>query len=247
MEKIAILSDIHGNIPALEAVVGDFERRGVESVINLGDNISGPLWPKETIEYLMKQNWIQILGNHDRYLFDLNPANLSPSDSYAFPLLSDNELEWLKTLQPILKLPDEFLLFHGTPLDDNSYLLETVEDGRARLATPDEIVQRLGKIDSSLILCGHSHIPRVVELPENILIVNPGSVGLPAYDDVLPEYHVMETGSPHARYAILEGAKGNWVPELIAVPYDYKKAAEQARKNDRPDWEIGILTGFMDG
>jgi len=245
MEKIAILSDIHGNIPALEAVVDDFERRGVESVINLGDNISGPLWPKETIEYLMKQNWTQILGNHDRYLFELNRADLSPSDSYAFPLLNESELEWLKTLPTGLKIHDKFLLFHGTPLDDNSYLLETVEDGRARLATPDEIIQRLGKIESSILICGHSHIPRVVELPDNRLIINPGSIGLPAYDDVLPEYYVMETGSPHARYAILEGTKGNWVPKLIAVPYDYKKAAEQAQKNDRPDWEIGILTGFM--
>jgi hypothetical protein len=77
------------------------------------------------------------------------------------------------------------------------------------------------------------------------LIVNPGSVGLPAYEDDTPEYHVMETGATHARYAILERVQGRWVAELVAVPYDYLLAADQARKNNRPDWEIALRTGSM--
>ena len=56
MQKIAILSDIHGNIPALEKVVDDINARRVDCVFNLGDHVSGPLWPKETIQYLMKQD-----------------------------------------------------------------------------------------------------------------------------------------------------------------------------------------------
>jgi putative phosphoesterase len=245
MQKIAILSDIHGNIAALEKVVDDIKTRQVDRVINLGDHVSGPLWPKETVQYLMRQDWIQISGNHDRQLVNQNPREHGPSDGYAFHLLNDPELNWLGALPASAEIQNEFLLFHGAPSNDTTYLLETVEHGRARLGTQIEIKERLGETKSHFILCGHTHIPRVVEVPENILIVNPGSVGLPAYDDEFPEYHIMETGSPHARYAILEYKDGEWLPEIIAVSYDHQKAAEQARKNGRPDWEMGIQTGFM--
>jgi predicted phosphodiesterase len=144
-----------------------------------------------------------------------------------------------------ITIGDQFFLFHGTPSSDTSYLLETVEHGRARLATRTEIAQRLNGAISQIMLCGHTHIPRIIETPQKVLIINPGSVGLPAYDDKIPEYHVMETGSHHARYAILEYKNGNWQAEIIAIPYDYQQAAEQARKNGRPDWEFGIQTGFM--
>jgi hypothetical protein len=86
----------------------------------------------------------------------------------------------------------------------------------------------------------------VVESSPDITIVNPGSVGLQAYDGDRPEYHIMETGSHHARYAIMELRNDDrWHPELISVPYDFRKAAEQARKNDRPEWAHAILTGYM--
>ena len=243
MQKIAVLADIHGHLPALEKVMGDMKTRGVDCIVNLGDHVSGPLWPKETIEYLMKQDWLHIKGNHERQLTEQDPKNHGASDGYAFQRLSHTELDWLKSLPVSVEL-ENFLLIHGAPGSDSTYLLETVEHGRARLATQDEIIERLGRTKSRIILCGHTHIPRVVEVAEN-LIVNPGSVGLPAYDDVSPEYHVMETGSPHARYAIMEYKNGHWQAELMAITYDHQKAAEQARKNGRPDWEIGILTGFM--
>lgn len=245
MQKIAIISDIHGNIAALEKIADDIKNRQVDCVFNLGDHVSGPLWPKETIQYLMKQDWIQIRGNHDRQLVDQNPKCHGLSDSYAFQMLNNNELDWLRALPANVEIQNEFLLIHGTPTSDSTYLLETVEHGRARLATPEDITERLGKTKARIILCGHTHIPRVIEAPEDILLINPGSVGLPAYSDDFPEYHVMETGSPHARYAILEHVNGHWLTETIAVSYDYRKASEQARKNNRPDWEVGIQTGFM--
>lgn len=62
--RIAIVSDIHGNLPALEAVAGDFARRGVDLVVNLGDSLSGPLLPLETARFLMAQDWRQLAGNH---------------------------------------------------------------------------------------------------------------------------------------------------------------------------------------
>lgn len=245
MKKIAILSDIHGNIIALEKVVEDLERRQVDKVFNLGDHVSGPLWPQETIRFLMAQDWIHILGNHDRQLIIQDPKEHSLSDSYAYKRLNNTELEWLRSLPASMELEKEFLLIHGAPSSDTTYLLETIERRRTRLATQDEIVGRLGETEFPIILCGHTHVPRVVETSAGMLIINPGSVGLPAYEDDLPEYHVVETGSHHARYSILEYEEGCWQAEMIAIPYEYQKAAEQARKNGRLDWDIGLRTGYM--
>jgi putative phosphoesterase len=245
MQKIAIISDIHGNIVALEKVVEDIKTRHVDCVFNLGDHISGPLWPKETIQYLMKQEWTQISGNHERQLISQDPENHGPSDRYAFQFLNASELTWLRSLPGTQINQNRFLLVHGTPSSDTAYFLETVVQGYTRLATPDEIMERLGEVKWPVILCGHTHISRVVETTDHILIVNPGSVGLPAFEDHFPEYHVVESGSPHARYAILENRDESWTSELIAVPYDYQTAARQAGKNGRPDWELALRSGFM--
>jgi predicted phosphodiesterase len=246
MHKIAILSDIHGNLAALEQVVADLEARGVARVFNLGDHLSGPLWPAETARFLMGRDWIHIAGNHDRGMCTHGPEELGLSDAFARRFLDEAALDWLRTLPPVLETDDEFLLCHGTPSDDSTYLLETVEHERARLATPAEIVSRLGRTAGSrMLLCGHSHMPRVVELSDGRTILNPGSVGLPAYRDDSPPAHVIENGSPLARYAILEYRQDRWQAELVTVPYDHLEAAERARRNGRPDWEIGLRTGFM--
>lgn len=245
MNKIAVVSDIHGNIVALEKVVEDIQKRQVDAVFNLGDHLSGPLWPKETAQFLMRQNWVQIAGNHDREMAHQDPNRLYISDQQALQLLGQPELDWLKELPPLLRLPEGFVLFHGAPSDDLSYFLETVEHGRARVAAPAEIQKRLDGIEAKVILCGHSHTPRAMKIPGGAWSINPGSVGLPAYEYDFPEPHVVETGSPHARYAVIELQDGGWKVENVAVPYDYEKAAAQAAKNHRPDWEIALRTGYI--
>lgn len=244
MKTIAVIADIHGNFPALEAVVADIKQRNVDIVVNLGDHLSGPLWPKETAEFLLQQQWIQISGNHDRNIVQQNPSAHGLSDAYAFNAINEVEKEWLRELPATVMVDDNVLLFHGTPLSDSEYLLETVEHGRTRLATQSEIKHRIGNSTASVMLCGHSHVQRVVR-HESVLIVNPGSVGLPAYDDNSPEYYVIETGSPDARYAILKNDNSTWSVELISIPYDFKKAVEQAKKNNRTDWVAPLETGYV--
>jgi hypothetical protein len=75
--------------------------------------------------------------------------------------------------------------------------------------------------------------------------VNPGSVGLPAYDDDTPVKHFMETYSPHASYAVLEKGHGGWSVSLHRVVYDWNEAARQARKSGREDWAQGLENGRM--
>jgi predicted phosphodiesterase len=162
MTRYAILSDIHGNLPVLEAVLEDMMRRNIDRVINLGDHATGPLWPRETVAFVMQQPWVHLSGNCDRAVVEHDPG---ASHRYVFEQITAVELEWLASLQKSLTVDDEILIFHGIPADDDLYLLETVERG--------------------------------------------------------------------------------WQTEIITVAYDHEAAAEQAKRNARPDWERALRTGFM--
>ena len=243
--RIAILSDIHGNLAALEAVIEDVSHRAVDAVVNLGDSLSGPLLPEETAQYLMAQNWTQLSGNHERQLLTLTGDQGEASDIYARSQLSQQTLDWISSLRPMHRLSSEVLLCHGTPDHDQKYLLETVAHGRTSLAAPQEVQTRLGSVSATVIACGHTHVPRSVRTAAGQLIVNPGSVGLPAYDDHHPSYHVVENGSPDARYAILEKRGKRWTSALIAVPYDHAAMAQLARLRGREDWAAALLTGYL--
>lgn len=243
--RIATVSDIHGNLPALEAVVKDIDRRGVDAIVNLGDSLSGPLLPLETAQFLMAQDWVHLAGNHERQLLTLGTDRRGDSDEFAFSQLTAKELDWLATLKPSLRLSAEVFLCHGTPTSDVEYFLETVEPTYVRAASTQEIDVRIGKVDSALIACGHTHVSRSVRASSGQLIVNPGSVGLPAYDDVHPYPHVIETGSPDARYAIVEGVFTTWVATLITVPYAHETMAKLAQSRGRKDWAQALRYGRM--
>ncbi|MET3120271.1 putative phosphodiesterase [Undibacterium sp. GrIS 1.8] len=239
--RIALLSDIHGNLAALEAVAADIELRAVDQVANLGDSLSGPLLPLETARFLMAQNWVHLAGNHERQILDARSGCGGRSDQYALGTLSSLELDWLTSLPPSAKLPDDVLLCHGTPHSDCITLLQTAE----RAATSDEIDERLGEARADVIGCGHSHVARSVRAGCGTLIVNPGSVGQPAYADDYPYPHNVETGSPDARYAILEQRNGQWLAALISVPYDAHPMAKLAHARGMPDVAHALLTGYM--
>lgn len=250
--RIAIVSDIHGNLPALEAVVSHIQRRGVDVTVNLGDSASGPLLPRETVRFLMAQDWIQLAGNHERQVLALDPQSpdsvvRQPADAYARAQLGIRELAWMASLKSCQRLNEHVLLCHGTPRSDLEYFLESVEPGspHPRCATADEVAQRLGEVQAELVVCGHTHVPRSVRAPNGTLVVNPGSVGLQAYDDEHPSFHMVQNGSPDARYAIVERINGTWTAGLISVPYDFRPMAELAQRNGRPDWAHALRTGYM--
>lgn len=92
---IAILSDIHGNLPALEAVIADARAAGATSFVNLGDSLSGPLWPAETADLLMREGWPTIAGNHERQLLTHARDRMNASDRFARERLGDAQLAWL--------------------------------------------------------------------------------------------------------------------------------------------------------
>jgi predicted phosphodiesterase len=238
--RLAIVSDIHGNLAALEAVAADIKRRKVSHVVNLGDSLSGPLMPAETARFLMAQDWHHLAGNHERQILELN-AQSGPGDKFAHSQLGPAEMAWIASLRPVLPFSNEILFCHGTPTSDITALLETAD----RPASREDIAERLGDTECALIACGHSHVPRSVRTAAGQLIVNPGSVGQPAYADDYPYPHLIETGSPDARYAIVEQREGLWQSSLISVPYDSYAMAALAHARGRPDVAYALSFGYM--
>lgn len=240
MSRIAVLSDIHGNLPALEAVVADAEAQGCTAFLNLGDILSGPLWPAETADWLMPRGWPTIAGNHERQVLTLPPERTGPSDTFTRAALSDAHLAWIAALPETMELPG-MLLVHGTPCSDLEPFLETVEPTGIRPATEAEIAARTDDTAAPLTLCGHTHIARQVRLADGRVVANAGSVGLQAFDDDHPFPYRVEIGDPRARYAIVEG---NAVA-FRAVAYDHLGAARKAAREGHHDWAIALATGRM--
>ncbi len=244
--KIAVFSDIHGNLPALEACHADAVARGCAQFVNLGDILSGPLWPRETAEWLMQFDWPTIAGNHDRELVQGDPATMGRSDAHAIAELDAEHLGWLRQLPADLQLRPDLYLCHGNPADDIHYLMHRVEPDRIRDAHEYEIQAMLGARGTHAIGCGHSHQPRHVVLDDGREVFNPGSVGLPAYAWDFPHVHRMELGSTAARYAVVHGLGEALCIELLAVEYDHRAAANRAEANGRLDWAVPLRTGFVD-
>ena len=242
--RLAVLSDIHGNLPALEAVLDDIGRRSVDQIVNLGDCASGPLWPRETLAGLIALQWPTVRGNHDRILGRDRRDSMGASDRFAHEETESAQRTWLTLLPPALVVGEGVLAFHARPGDDDSYLLEDVAEGRLVPAATETVAARLSGIEANVILTGHSHLASVAWLPDRRAIINPGSVGLPAYADDSEPAHVSESGSPLARYAVVTVAGGRLTGvDLVAVVYDHEAAARQALANGRPDWAHALRSG----
>lgn len=242
--RVALLSDIHGNALALEAVLLEMADERVDVVMNLGDIFYGPLWPRRTWELLRSVDAVTIVGNEDRKLFEASQDDIAshPTIAYDRRDLGDEPIEWMRSLPASTRVGDIFAC-HGTPDGDLVYLLEDVTGGDAQLRDERTISELLGRIDQRVVVCGHTHTPRAITLGNGTLIVNPGSVGLPAYDDDLPVPHRMQTGTPHARWAMLTETPQGWLAELRSTAYDFDAAARQAEAQRRPDWARWLRSG----
>lgn len=242
--QLAVISDIHGNSWALQAVLGDMENRQINRIVNLGDCLYGPLDPLGTAQTLIQLNIPTVCGNEDRIIVDPpKEQEHPPTLRFVRESLSPEHLAWLRSLELTAASYDNFFLCHGTPEQDDEYLLHEVTHSGVFMRKTGELRAKLCSVELPVVLCGHDHVPHTVYLPDGRLIINPGSVGLPAYTDDFPFPHVMEAGSPHARYSIISGTDIGWRVENIAVPYDWESAAQTALKNKRPDWAEWLKRG----
>src|SRR5256884_4893651 len=244
--RFAAIADVHGNYLALEAVLADIRAQDVGEIVNLGDMASGPLDARRTMDALMALDAVHVLGNHDRYLIDRPPEKMGSWDRPAHAQLEARHLDWLPAVPPTCVFRDRVFLCHATPDNDEVYWLETVlPDGTVRMSSREAIDRTAEGIEQRLILCAHTHIARAVRLADGRMVVNPGSVGSPGYRDIHPFPHVMEAGTPDARYAVLEFSDGIWRATFRHVPYDHDAMAAFARQNGPPALASALATGWI--
>ncbi|RFB78954.1 metallophosphoesterase family protein [Methylovirgula sp. 4M-Z18] len=243
--RIAVVADIHGNLRALEAVIADIKEMAPDLIVNLGDCVAGPLEPRECADLLMDLKWPTVRGNHDRYMDDMPRQEMLPMDGIARDALDPHHIDWLKNLPLTLDLAPEVLAFHAHPEQDDRLLLERPDATNFLLRHPDEIAQDLGPTAARVLLCGHTHLPRCVALSDGRIVFNPGSVGYQACDLGIPGHAIVQSGSPHARYGVIDRAQRGWTFSHRSVVYDWHAASARARSLGCDDWAYGVLHGTM--
>ena len=241
--RIAIISDVHGNVVALRLVLAHLRRQSVDAICELGDCVSAPLWPQETFDELQSLGATTVRGNHDRWLGDEERKRTSPIVAFTAEHLSADAIAAIVSRpQTAMLLDGAVLAVHGTPASDTEYLMEDAAGARLCLSTTTQISKRIGDATAELIVCGHSHLQHAVFASGGRLVVNPGSVGCPRYagNADAPEN---EAGSPHARYAVATRRGGNWSVEFFVLDYDWLPVVERARAVGHHDWAASFLNG----
>lgn len=193
MTRLVVFSDVQGNTPALAALLSACEELRPDVMVNLGDIASGGgVDPRGTLDLLASRpDFVTVRGNHERQLLTRTEHVPGGSDWLAARSLTDRDRRWLASLAERARPAPGVLAVHGSPDDDLTYLLETVDrahPGALREATDDEVLDRLGPWASmtDVVLCGHTHLQRVRHLPNCTLVIHPGSLGWPAYEDDAP-------------------------------------------------------------
>jgi predicted phosphodiesterase len=212
MATIALLSDIHGNLPALEAVAEDIRSHSPDATFVLGDMINGCPWSDRVLDRLLEYDWPMLLGNHDDAVSQLNTARMEPR--YA-DRLRYATLWWTRAqLAPrhaalLVSLPTErqlalggvapLRLVHGVP---GNFFVGLRPDSPESWAA-----RQLGSVSEGVVAGGHTHVPMIRQV-RRWLVINTGSVAA-CYD-----------GDPRASYALLHGDGHGWNAEIRRVAYD---------------------------
>ncbi|MFZ5648037.1 MAG: metallophosphoesterase family protein [Bacillota bacterium] len=226
--KSAFISDVHGNLYALEAVLKDIESRDITQVYCAGDLVGYGPRPDEVIDLIQKNKIPTVMGNYDDAIGNMRlicGCDYKDEESLRLGERSmawtrDNTSEagkkWLRELPPGISFSDSglrVLLVHGSPRALNEYLFADAEEGYLN--------EMLVESRTDVIVCGHTHLPYCRRLSRGY-IVNAGSVGKPKH------------GNPNATYMILEAGEKGLAAEIVEVPYDYEKTAGEIDQSGLP-------------
>ena len=232
--KVAIISDIHGNLVSLNAVLTDIKRQGVDDIICLGDVATLGPQPSEVIQRLMTLDCQFIMGNHETYLFDIEQGRAYMNETWfinaltwCLERLSEDELNFLRTFHPILKFrldsQKTIISYHGSPRSNEENILPT---------TPNEDLEKmLAGYHGTVMMGGHTHV-QLIRSFNGRLILNPGSVGMPF--EAMPFIHSPRV-LPWAEYAILSFNHGVLGVDLRRVPINMRLVKEAALKAQMPE------------
>jgi putative phosphoesterase len=232
--RIAIISDIHGNLTAFEAVLADLQQASPDLVLHGGDLADSGSSPTEIVDRIRTLGWPGVMGNTDEMLVQPESLEDFASQSAAPPalweaireiaaatreVLGEERLAWLREL-PRIHTQDTFALVHATP--------QSCWRAPAANATDSELEATYSSLSRAIVVFGHTHHPSIRTMPGPIkCLINTGSVGLP-YD-----------GDPRASYLLLEGT----TPSIRRVEYDVGKelAALAVSKLSGAQWTAKML------
>jgi putative phosphoesterase len=221
--RIGLISDIHGNLPALEAVVASLEREALDRVICLGDICFGPQ-AHECLALVAGLGCPVILGNWDSWSIDGFPPADDPVGMMLYEIgawwarqLTEDDRAYVRSFVPTLELELEdgtqMLCFHGSPHSFSDFIFAT---------TPDtDLENLLSGLDTALLVGGHTHLQMLRRFGPS-MIVNPGSVGQP-----FSQWWPREIRVGHwAEYGVIDASEGRVGIELRRVPYDLDRLLE---------------------
>ncbi len=217
MSRVAALYDVHGNLPALEAVLAELDEVQPDVVVFGGDLLSGAL-PRETYGRVRTlANARFVMGNADRYLVE--GTEDSPLFAWTASQLDDEHLGFLRTFERQVSV-DDVLYCHATPDDDEPFVT---------ILTPDELAREIiGDVDRATVVIGHTHSQFDRRLG-GLRLVNAGSVGMP-YED-----------RPGAYWLLVEDGE----PQFRRTEYDLAAAAERVRAGGWPEAETWIAENLL--
>lgn len=252
MERIALISDVHGNLTALEAVLADIDRRGITRVLNLGDYVGKGPRGREVIELCRERCEVNLLGNWDDFLPDPDRAFDSEALQYWLAELGPGQGEWLRALpfcHDLWLSGRRVRLFHASA--------ETVHRRVRYVRTQDEFEGLFAHTPATVAAVGDGPVPDVVGYADT---------HDPGYESQLERRIAFNTGSvgncmgdPTPLYCILEGEPGSqdpapWSVSFARVPYDVEAELAVARDLDLPQYagyelelRHGVYRGDLEG
>ena len=228
--RVALISDIHGNLDALKAVGEDATKSGLKVFLNAGDAVGFGIYPNQVVEALQSATFLNVIGNVDLEILEALGSSKPSRNSYAkdkelaIKELSPTNVAYLQTLPKELRFEiagRNVLVVHGSP--------DSVEE-HIYPDSPEELLKEIAaKASADIIITGHTHM-QMNRNADGVVFVNPGSVGRPV------------DGDPKAEYAVL--ALNPLTIEFRKVSYDVESLAEEMRKKAQPESHVqAILQG----
>jgi len=216
--RVAVFSDVHGNVRALEAVLAEVRLRGpFDAVINAGDLVFGGPRPREAVDLLMAEAHPTVRGNTDEWFGESGDA-ASPVVAWGRRRLDAPQVEFLRQLPASHRVEPHggptLVVVHATPT--------SVSDMLEPNAPPDAVARMFAQARAQTLAYGHIHRAYVREVAGG-LVVNVGSVGFP-FD-----------GIPKPAFAIFDLRGGRWSAEIVRVDYAHEAVAQDLLASDHPD------------
>ena len=232
--RVGLISDIHGNRPALDAVLAELAREDVDQIVCLGDVAVGPQ-PAEAIEGIRELGCPVVMGNWDACFLEGMPEvhdevgrKLVETGEWWAQFLSPEDRDFMRTFQPTIELDLDgqgALCFHGSPHSYDDWIFAT---------TPDEQLRAmLDGHEEPVLVGGHTHLQLIRRFEKSVL-VNPGSVGLPFVEWWPRPVRI----APWAEYGILGSSDGKLEIELRRTTFDVEAFLRLSRTSGMPhaDW-----------